>query len=158
MILAHNMSAIKNEHTKLYFSYLLFFSRSVLSDFLQPHGLQHARLPCPSPTPRAAHTKSVIPSNHPVFCHPLLLLLSTFPSIRVFSLSRLLTSGGQSIRASASTSVLSNEYSGLIPLGLTGWISLQSKGLSRIFSNTTAQKHKFFGTQLSLWSNSHIHT
>ena len=94
--------------------------------------------------------KLVKPSNHLILCHPFLLLPSIFPSIRVFSKESVLH-----ISFSISPS---NEYSGLISLGWTGWISLQSKGRSRVFSNTTVQKHQFFGTRLSLWSNSHIHT
>ena len=98
----------------------------------------------------------VMPSNHYILCHPLLLLPSFFPSIRVFSKESVLASGGQSIRASASA--LPMTIQDWFPLGSTGWISLQSKGLSRVFSNTTVQKHQFFGAQLSLWSNSHNHT
>ena len=92
--------------------------------------------------------ESVMPSNHLILCHPLLLLHSIFPSIRVFSVSQFFPSGGQSIGASASASVLPMNIQGWFPLGWTGWISLQSKGLSRVFSNTTVQKHQFFGTQL----------
>ena len=104
--------------------------------------------------------KSVIPSNHLVPCHPLLLLPSIFPSIfpRSFPVIRLFTSGGQSIGASTSASVLPMTIQDWFPLGLTGLISLLSQGLSRVFSNTTAQKHQFFSVQPSLWSNSHIHT
>ena len=102
--------------------------------------------------------KSMMQSNHLILCHPLFFLPSLFPSIRVFSMSQFFTSGGQSIGVSASTSVLPVNIPDLFPLGLTGWISLQSKGLSRVFSNTTVQNHQFFGTQFSLWSNSHIHT
>ena len=102
--------------------------------------------------------KSVTPSNHLILCHPLLLLPSIFPSIRVFPMSQFFTLGGQSIGVSASASVLPMNIQDWFPLGWTGWISLQSKGLSRVFSNTTAQKHQFFSAQLSLWSNSHIHT
>ena len=99
--------------------------------------------------------KSVMPSNHLILCHPLLLLPSIFSSIRVFSNVLAL---GQSIGASALASVLPMNIQDLFPLGLTGWVSLQSKGLSRVFSSTTVQKHKFFGAQLSLESNSHVHT
>ena len=102
--------------------------------------------------------ESVMPPNHLVLCHPLLLLSSIFPSIRVLSVSRLFTAGGQSIGASASASVIPMNIQGWFPLALTGLISLQSKGLSRVFSNTTVQKHQSFGAQLSLWSNSHMHT
>ena len=98
--------------------------------------------------------KLVMPSNHLILCCPLLLLSSIFPTSESFPMSQFFTSGGQSIRASASASVLPiQDWS---PLGWTGWISLQSKGLSRVFSNTTVQKHYVFGTQLSLQSNSHI--
>ena len=93
--------------------------------------------------------ESVMPSNHLILCHPLLLPPSIFPSIRVFS-NKFFTSGGQSIGVSASASVLPMNIQDLFPLGWTGWISLQSKGLSRVFSNTTVQKHQFSGAQLSL--------
>ena len=94
--------------------------------------------------------ESVMPSNHLILCHPLLLPPSIFPSIRVFSMSQLFTSGGQNIGVSASTSVLLMNTQDWSPLGWTFWISLQSKGLSRVFSNTTVQMHQFFGAQLSL--------
>ena len=99
---------------------------------------------------------SVMPSNHLILCHPALFLPSIFPSIRVFSNELALHI--QSIGAPASASVLPMHIQGWFPLGWTGWISLQSKGLSRVFSNTTFWKHQFFGAQLSLRSNSHIHT
>ena len=100
-----------------------------------------------------------MPSNHLIFCCPILLLPSIFPSIRVFfPVSQFIISGGQSIGVSASASVLSMNIQDWFPLGWTGWISLQSKRLSRVFSNTTVQKHQLFGTQLSLRYNSHIHT
>ena len=98
--------------------------------------------------------ESVMPYNHLILCHPLLLLPSIFPSIRVFFNE----SVGQSIGVSASASVLPMNIQDRFPLGWTDSISLLFKGLSRVFSNTTVQKHQFFGTQLSLWSNSHIHT
>ena len=140
------------------------FSHSVMSISLWPHGLQHARLPRPSPTPGACSNScpsswwSIQPS------HPL-----SSPSPPAFNLSQhqelfqrvsslFFASGGQSIGASASASVLPVNIQHWFPLGWTGWISLQSKGLSRIFSNTAVQKHLFFSAQLSLWSNSHIHT
>ena len=94
--------------------------------------------------------ESVMPSNHLILCHPLLLLPSIFPSIRVFSNKSVFASGGQSIGASASASVLPMNIQDWFPLGLTGLISLQSKGLSRVFSNTTVQKHQFFGARLSI--------
>ena len=136
------------------------FSRSVVSDFLRPHELQYA--PCPSPTPgvhpnpcplsRWCHPTisfSVVPFS----CHP-----QSFPASGSFQISQLFSSGGQNIGVSASTSVLSMNTQDWSPLGCTGWISLQSKGLSRVFSNTTSQKHQFFGARLSLYSNSNIHT
>ena len=101
---------------------------------------------------------SVMPSNHLILCRPLLHSPLIFPSIRVFSNESILTSGGQSIGVSALASVLPMNIQDRFPLGWTGWISLQSKGLSRVFSNTTVQKHQFFGAQLSSQSNSHIHT
>ena len=102
--------------------------------------------------------ESVMLSDHLILCHPLLLLPSVFPSIRVFSSESALHISGQSIGASASASVLSVNIRGRFPLGLTGLISPQSKGLSRVFSNTPAQNHQLFGTQLSLWSRSHMTT
>ena len=102
--------------------------------------------------------ESVMPSNHLIFCRLLLLPLQLFPASGSFQMSQLFASGGQSIRVSASASILPMNIRDWFPLGWTGWISLQSKGLSRVFSNTTVQKHQFFGTQLSLESNSHIHT
>ena len=102
--------------------------------------------------------KLVMPSNHLIFCCPL-LLPSIFPSIRVFFVvCQFFTSGGKCIGVSASTSVLPMNTQDWSPVEWTGWIFLQSKGLSRVFSNTTVQKHQFLNTQLSLWSNSHIHT
>ena len=138
------------------------FSHSVVSDSLHPRGLQHARLPCPSPTPGAnSHS---CPSSQ--WCHPNISssvipfssCLQSFPASRSFPKSQFFASGGQSIGISASVSVLPRNFQNWFPLGLTGENSLQSKGLSRVFSNTTVQKHQFFSTQLSLWSNSHIHT
>ena len=102
--------------------------------------------------------ESVMPSSHLILCHPLLLLASIFPSIKVFANELALQSGGQSIGVSASKSVLPMNTQDWSPLGWTGWISFQSKGLSRVFSNTTLQKHQFLGAQLSSQSNSHIHT
>ena len=135
------------------------FTCSVVSNSLQSHGLQHSRPPCPSPTPGVC--SSSCPSSQwcpPTIsiCHPLLLLPSIFPSIRVFSMSWLFALGSQSIRASASASVLPMNIQGWFPLGLTVLISLQSKGLLRVFSSTTTQKHQFFSAQPSLWFNSHI--
>ena len=139
------------------------FSCSVVSDSLWPHESQHVRPPCPSPAPRVypnpcpsdwAWVDDAIQPTHPL-C---LLLPPIPPSIRIFPMSQLFTWGGQSIGVSASTWVLPMNTQDLSPLGWTGWISLQSKGLLRVFSNTTVQKHQFFSTQLSSLSNSHIHT
>ena len=102
--------------------------------------------------------ESMMPSSHLILCHPLLLLPSIFPASGSFQMSQFFPMGGQSIGASASASVLSMNIQVWFPLGLTGWISLQSRELSRVFSSTTVQKHQFFGAQLSLWSNSHVHT
>ena len=102
--------------------------------------------------------ESVMPSNHLILCRPLLFLPSIPPSIRVFPMSQLFTWGGQSTGVSALASVLPMNTQDWSPLGWTGWTTMQSKGLSRVFSNTTVQKHQFFGTQLSSQSNSHIHT
>ena len=100
----------------------------------------------------------VMSSNHLSLCHPFLLLPSAFPESGSFPMSQLFLSGGQSIGVSASASVLPMNIQGWFPLGWTGWISLQSKGPSRVFSNTTVQKHQFFGAQPSSQSNSHMHT
>ena len=141
---------------------LVQFSHSGMSDSLWPHGLQHARLPCPSPTPRAYSNWCPLS----LWCHPTISpfvvpfssSLQSFPASWSFPMSQFFASGGQSIRVSVSASVLPMNTQDWFPLGWTGWISLQSKGLSRVFSNTTVQKHQFFGTQIPLWSNSHIHT
>ena len=101
--------------------------------------------------------ESVMSSNHLILCHPLLLSPSIFPSIRVFSNESVLCISGQSIGVSASPSLLLMDIQGWFPLGLTSLISLLSRGLSRVFSNTTVQKHQFFNTQPCLWSNSYIH-
>ena len=130
---------------------LLSWSKS-----LQPHGLQHARLPCPSPSPRA--WSNSCPSGwwyHPTISFsviPFSSCLRSFPASRSFLMSQLFTSGGQSIGALASASGLLMHIQDWFPLGWSGWFSLQSKGLSRVLSNTTVQKHQFFGAQLSLWS------
>ena len=102
--------------------------------------------------------ESVMPSNHLILCRPLLLLPSIFPSIRGFFKELVLRIGGQRIGVSASSSVLPMNIQDWFPLGWTGWISLQSKGLWRVFSNTTVQKHQFFSSQLSSESKLHIHT
>ena len=143
---------------------LLMFSHSVMSNSLRPHGLQHARLDYPSPSPGACSNSCPLswwchPTNHLILCCPLLLLPSIFPSIRVFSNESApppMASGGQSMVASAS--VLSVNILGWFSLRLTGLISLLHKGCSRVFSSTTVRKHQFFGPQPSLWPNSHIHT
>ena len=140
---------------------LLLFSCSVMSNSLQPHGLQHARLPCPSPSPGACSN----PCPLSQWCHPTISSsvvpfsswLQSFPATASFLMSQPFASGGQRIGASVSASVLPMNIPDWFPLGLTGLIPLQSKGLSRIFSNTTVQNHQFFDTQPSLWSNSHIH-
>ena len=138
------------------------FSHSVMSDSLWPHELQHAMPPCPSPVPGVCSnscplswwcyptiSSSVIPfSSH----------IQSFLASGSFQMSELFTSGDESIGVSASASVRPTNIQNWFRLGWTGWISLQSKGLSRVFSNNTVQKHQFFGTQLSLQSNSHIHT
>ena len=108
--------------------------------------------------PKPMSFESVMPSNHLILCRPLLLLPSIFPSIRVFSNESVLCISGQTIEASASASVLPMNTQDRFPLWWTGLIPLQFKGVSRVFSNATVRKHQFFGTQLSLWSNSHIHT
>ena len=134
---------------------------SVLSDSLQPHESQHAMPPCPSPAPsllKLMSIESVMPSNHLILCRPLLLLPPIPPSIRVFSSESTLHMRWPSTGVSASASVLPVNTQDWSPLWWTGWISLQPKGLSRVFSNTTVQKHQFFSTQLSSQSNSHIHT
>ena len=131
---------------------------SVMSDSLRPHGLQHARLPCPSPTP-GAYSDSC-PSSR--WCHPTISssavpfssCFQSFLASGSFPRSQFFASGGQSIGISAS--VLAMTIQDWFPWGWTGWISLQSKGLSRVFSNTTVQKHQFFGAQLSHSPNSHI--
>ena len=130
------------------------FSHSVVSDSLGPHWLQHARPPCLSPDP------GVYSNSFPLgqWCHPTISssvvpfssCLQSFPTSGSFQMSRFLASGGQSIGVSASASVLPMNIQDWFPLGWTGWIFLRSKGLSRVFSNTTVQKHQFFGTQLSL--------
>ena len=138
------------------------FSRSVMSDSFRPHELQHARPPCPSPTPSAysnsrpsswwcypAISSSVVPSSS---CP------QSLPASGSFPVSQLFAWGGQSTGVSSSASVLPMNTQDWSLLGWTGWISLQSKGLSRVFSNTTVQKHQVFGAQLSSQSNSYIHT
>ena len=138
------------------------FSPSVVFDPLRPYGMQHARPPCPSPTPRVySNSCPVSQWYHPIISScvvPFSSCLQSFPASGYFPMSQLVASGSQSIRVSASASVFPMNIQDWFLLGWTGWISLQSKGLSRVFSNTTGQKHQFFGAQLSLSSNSHIHT
>ena len=135
------------------------FNHSVVSNSLQPHDSQHTRPPCQSRTPR------VYSNSCPLswWCHPTILssvipfsCLQSFPASGSFQMSQPFASGGQSIGVSASTSVPTVNIQDWSPLGWTGWISLQSKRLSRIFSKTTVQKHQFFGIQPFLWSSSHI--
>ena len=138
------------------------FSCSVMSDSLRPRELQHSRPPCPSPTPRV-HPNSC-PSSQ--WCHPAISSSivpfsscpQSLPASGSFPMSQLFTYGGQSTGVSASASFLPKNTQDWSPLEWTGWISLQSKGLSRVSSNTTVQKDQFFGTQLSSQSSSHIHT
>ena len=138
------------------------FSRSVLSDSLRPHEPQHTRPPCPSPTP-GVYSNSC-PSSW--WCHPVISSYvipfsscpQSLPASGSFPMSQLFAWGDQSIGVSASASALPMNTQDWSPLGWTGWISLQSKGLSRVFSNTMVQKHQFFSTQLSSQSNSHIRT
>ena len=138
------------------------FSHSFLSDSLRPHELQHTRPPCPSPTPRV-HSNSR-PSSwwyHPAISSSVVPFSScpqSLPASESFPMSQLFTWSGQSTRVSALASFLPKNTQDWPPLEWTGWISLQSKGLSGVFSNTTVQKHQFFSTQLSSQSNSHIHT
>ena len=129
------------------------FSHSDVSNSFRPHELQHAKPPCPSPVPGVypnSSFESVMPSNHLILCCPLLHLTSIFPSIRVFWNESALHIRCPIIGVLASTSVLPVNNQDWSPLGWTCWISLQSKGLSRVFFNTTVQKHQFFGAQLSL--------
>ena len=154
--------ATRKPNIKVFLFSSVQFSCSVMSNSLRPDEPQHARPPCLSPTPR------VYPNSSPLswWCIPTIpssvipfsSLLQSFPASGSFPMSQHFASGGQSIGVSASTSVLPMNTQDWSPLGWTGWISLQSKGLSRVFSNITLQKHQFFGAQLSLWSNSHIHT
>ena len=158
-VLIFNTQAIKGVLRKNIKNHSVQFSRSVLSDSLQPHESQHTRPPCPSPTP-GVYSDSC-PSSR--WCHPTISSsvspfssCQSLPASGSFPMSQLSEWGGQSIGVSALASVLpmnTQEWS----LGWTGWISLQSKGLSKVFSNTTVQKHQFFSAQLSSQSNSHIH-
>ena len=143
-------------------SLLVHFSRSVVSNSLWPHEPQHARPPCPSPT----HEAHPNPCALSWWCHPTISssvipfssYLQSFPASGSFPMSQLFASGGQSIGVSASTSVIPMNIQDWFPLGWTGWISLLSMGLLRVFSSPTVRKHPFFSAQPSLWSNSHIRT
>ena len=133
--------------------YSVQFSCSVTSESLRPHGLQQARPPCPSPSPRVYSDSCPLSC----WCHPTISSSvipfscpQSLPAPGSFQMSQLFTSGGQSIRVSASTSILPMNTKDWSPLEWVGWISLQSKELSRVFSNTTVQKHHFFGAQFSL--------
>ena len=138
------------------------FSRSVMSDSLQPHELQHSKPPCPSPVPGVQSNSH--PSSrcwHPAISSSVIPFSScpqSLPASESFPMSQLFAWDGQSIGVSALALFLSKKSQGWSPSEWTGWISLQSKGLSRVFFNTTVQKHQFFSTQLSSQSNSHMHT
>ena len=158
-IILYGESIISNIHQPVI---LLLFSHLVMSNSLWPHGLQHSRFPCPSQSPRACSnscplSRWCIPtiSSSAV---PFTFCLQSFPASGSFLMNQFFPSGGQSIGVSISASVLPMNIQDWFPLGWTGLISLQSKGLSRIFSNTTVKKHQFFSTQPSSWSNSHIQT
>ena len=132
-----------------------------MSNSLQPHGLQHARVPCPSPLLELAQTQvhwvgdAIQPSHLLVI--PFSSWLQSFPASGYFPMSQLFASSSQSIGASASAPVLPVNIQGWFPLGWTGWISLQSRGLSRVFSNTTVQKHEFFNTAFFMVQLSHLY-
>ena len=147
-ILTNSTEILKSKVWNISGSVWFLFSREVISDSLWPHGLQHARLPCPSVSPRVcANSCSSSQWWHPTISSsftPFSFYSQCFPASGSFPMSQLFTSGGQSI--------------GAFPLGLTCLISLLLRGPSRIFSNTTFQKHQFFGVQPFLWSNTHIHT
>ena len=136
------------------FSGLVQFSRSVVSNSLQTHGLQHARPSCPSLTPRTySNSCPLSPWCHPTISFsviPFSFCFQSYSASGSFPVNQFFASGGQSIGASASASVLPMNIQDWFPLGLTDVISFKSKGLSRVFSNTTVQKHQFFGTQLFL--------
>ena len=147
--------------SKVLWFYVVPCSVAKLCPTLRPHGQQHARLPCLSSSPRA-YSKSY-PSSR--WCHPTISSslipfsshLQSFPASRSFQMSQFFTSGGQSTGVSAPASLLPMNIQDWFPLGGTGWISLQAKGLSRVFS-ITVQKHQFFSAQPSLWSSSYIHS
>ena len=151
---ASRTSGVYLKNIRLFQFSSIQFSRSVMFDSLRPQELQHVRPPCPSPTPR------VHPNSCPLsqWCHPAIsssvIPFSSFPQCLPasvsFPMSQIFAWSGQSIGVSASASFPPKKSQGWSPLGWTGWISLQFKGLSRVFSNTTVQKHQFFGAQLSL--------
>ena len=157
----YHLLGIIHKLFKLAFFTSVQFSRSVVSDSLRPHESQHARPPCPSPNP-GVHSDSR-PSSQ--WCHPAISFSvvpfsscpQSLPASESFPMSQILAWGGQSTGVWALASFLPKKSQGWSPSEWTGWISLQSKGLSRVFSNTTVQKHQFFGAQLSSQSNSHIH-
>ena len=129
-----------------------------MSELLQPHKLQHIRLPCPSPSPRVCSNSGPLSWwSHAAIASSVIPLVSSclqsFPASGSFPMSRIFIPGDESIGASASASVLPKNIQGYFPLGWTDWISLQSKGLSGVFSSTTFWKHQFFGAQPSFWSN-----
>ena len=154
--------SIPNLNKEMYSQGSIQFSCSAVSDSLRPHELQHTRPPCPSPTP-GVHSD---PSPSSQWCHPAISSSvapfsscpQSLPASESFPMSQLFAWGGQSTGVSALASFLPMNTQGWSPLERTGWISLQPKGLSRVFSNNTVQKHQFFSTQLSSQSNSHIHT
>ena len=138
------------------------FSRSVVSDSSRPHESQHTGPPCPSPTPGVhSDSRTTSPWCHPAISSSVVSFSSypqSLPASGSFPMSQLFAWGGQSTGVSASASFLLKNTQDWSPLEWTGWISLQSRGLSRVFSNTTLQRHQFFSAQLSSQSNSHIHT
>ena len=157
-----NQSKMPDLHLNCRLFSLVQFSHSVVSDSLRPHESQHARPLCPSPTP-GVHSDSRPSSQwyHPAISFSVVPFSScpqSLPASESFPMSQLFAWGGQSIGVSASASVLPTNTQDWSPLEWTGWISLQSKRLSRVFSNTTLQKHQFFSAQLSSQSNSHMHT
>ena len=159
-LLHETINKLLNTNAKFFSS--VQFSRSVVSDTLWRHGLQHATPPCPSQTP------GVYPNSCPLsrWCHPAISSSvvpfsscpHSLPASGSLQMSQVFTSGGQSIGVSASTPVFPMNTQDWSPLGWTGWISLQSMGLSRVFSNTPVRRHQFFNAQHSLWVNSQIHT
>ena len=156
------MSSIALLPLSHYLLFLMLFSCSVVPSSLQSWELQHARLPCPSQSLRVCSNSYPLSRrcylNISSSATPFSFCFHSFPASGSFPLSQLFPSGGQRIGASASVSVFPMSIQGWFPVGWTDLISLQSKGLSRVLSSTTVQKHKFFSTQPSLWSSSHIHT